>query len=212
MTGTRMTRIKICGITRNEDALAAARMGADALGFVFAESPRRISPDRAREIISGLPPFLTTVGVFVNEAADKVNEVCRFCGLNLVQLHGDEDGAYMARLGRPAIRAFRVKDGDVLNEIKRLEPGIFILDAFDGERAGGTGKTFDWTIAEKAAHLGRVILSGGLGARNITSALETVRPYAVDVSSGVESAPGVKDHRKMEEFIQEVRHWDSRTS
>jgi phosphoribosylanthranilate isomerase len=225
-----MTRIKICGMTNRDDALAAASLGADALGFIFAASPRRITPEEAREIILALPPFITAVGVFRDEPAETVERIHDFCGLNLVQLHGNEDGAYLEKLGLPAIRVFRVRDGvgdegagnevagdgGVLGEIERLNQvcfqGYFLMDTFDESRAGGTGKTFDWAIAERASKLGKVILSGGLNPENVVEALEQVRPYAVDVCSGVERAPGRKDHGKMKDLIREVRNWDSRTA
>jgi len=206
-----MTRIKICGMTNRDDALAAAALGADALGFIFAESPRQVGAEEAREIIRALPPLITTVGVFVDEARGTVEQIYSYCGLDLVQLHGNEDGAYLSALGLPAIKAFRVKDGNILSEIERLKPEYFLLDTFDEIHAGGTGKKFDWDIAARATGLGEVMLSGGLDPANVTEALETVRPYAVDVCSGVESSPGKKDHTKLMKFIQEVRKWDSRT-
>jgi len=211
-----MTRIKICGITNRDDALSAASLGADALGFIFADSPRRIRPEEAREIILALPPFITLVGVFRDEAVETVGRIYDFCGLNLVQLHGNEDGAYLDKLSPPAIKAFRVRAGDIgdgriLGAIEKLNQGCFLMDTFDDAQAGGTGKTFDWAVAERVSKLGKVILSGGLNPGNIVEALEQVHPYAVDVCSGVERAPGKKDHGKMTELIREVRNWDSRT-
>ena len=206
-----MTRIKICGITNTADALAACEHGADALGFVFAPSPRQISPEAAREIIRSIPPFITMVGVFVDEPADRVREIVRFCKLDAVQLHGNESPDYIAGLGMPAIKGFRVKNKVTIDCIYQFKLKWFLLDTYMPGTAGGSGRSFDWTIAADAARLGRMILAGGLTADNVTTALATVRPYAVDVSSGVEIAPGKKDHGKIQQFIHEVRTWDYRT-
>ncbi len=204
-----MTWIKICGITNQADAMLASEAGADALGFVFAESPRKVSPELAKKIIQSLPPFVTKVGVFVNEEIDRVSEIHDHCGLNYVQLHGDEDQSYMSSLSLPTIKAFRVRDRQILDEIPKFRVGYFLLDAYDPVHPGGTGRSFDWDIAERANGLGQLILCGGLNPTNVREALETVRPHGVDVSSGVEMKPGVKDPIKVERFIDEVREWDS---
>lgn len=206
------TRIKICGITNLEDALLASESGADALGFVFAESPRRVEPAEAKNIINHLPPFIARVGVFVNEKPEVVEEIAAFCGLSIIQLHGDEDRDYLDVLSIPAIKAFRVKDESVLETIQAFGINHFLLDAYDSVRRGGTGTAFDWGIAQRAAKLGSIILGGGLRCGNVREALNYVHPYAVDVSSGVESRPGKKDSRKIVEFIHEVKTWDSRTN
>ncbi len=206
-----MTRIKICGITNVADALAACEHGADAIGFVFARSPRQISPERAREIIRTLPPFITTVGVFVDEPEVRVREIARFCALDAVQLHGNESPDYVAGLSVPAIKSFRVKDNSIIDRIHQFNLKWFLLDTYVPDTAGGSGRTFDWAIAADAARTGQMILAGGLTADNVATALSAVRPYAVDVSSGVELAPGKKDHDKIQQFIHEVRTWDYRT-
>jgi phosphoribosylanthranilate isomerase len=206
-----MTRIKICGITNSEDAVLASDLGADALGFVFANSPRRITPQLARRIVLSLPPFLVKVGVFVNEGIDEVRKIYHDCGLNFVQLHGEEDENYINSLSLPTIKAFRVADHRILDEIGRFDSNCFLLDAYDQVRPGGTGRSFDWEIAKRAAKIGKLILSGGLDSLNVRGALEKVRPYGVDVSSGVERKPGVKDPAEMQRFIKEVREWDSQT-
>jgi len=207
-----MTRIKICGITNLKDALLASDSGADAIGFIFAESPRKIKPELARKIISSLPPFLVKVGVFVDEKIDMVRTVYSYCGLSFVQLHGDEDQNYINALSLPVIKAFKVKDRQILNHISEYRGNYFLLDAFDENHAGGTGKNFDWSISRKAKKFGKVILSGGLNQKNVKLALEKVRPYAVDVCSGVEASPGKKDPKKIRRFINEVREWDYLTN
>jgi len=206
-----MTKIKICGITNLEDAMLASDLGADALGFIFAESPRRISPKKARKIILSLPPFIAKVGVFVDEEIDVIKEIYPYCGLNLVQLHGNEKQSYLTALSLPVIKTFRVKDDRILDQIKKWKLRCLLLDAFDSTSSGGTGKTFDWEIAKMAAPWGRVILSGGLTPSNVIRALKKVHPYGVDVSSGVEKSPGKKDREKLKKFIQEVRSWNSQT-
>lgn len=205
-----MTRIKVCGITNAEDAMLAVALGADAVGFVFADSPRRIDVSPAREIIGGLPPFVGRVGVFVNEAPEVIRDTVACCGLDAVQLHGDEDPRYVRSFGFPVIKTFRVNRYSVIGEIRRYGLTHFLLDTYIPDRAGGTGTSFDWKIAREAAALGQVILSGGLNAENVAAALACVHPYAVDVCSGVEAYPGKKDSRKLESFIREVRLWDSR--
>jgi phosphoribosylanthranilate isomerase len=207
-----MTRIKICGITNPEDALLASQLGADALGFVFAESPRRIEPQTAREIIGALPPFIGRVGIFVNERPEVVERICALCNLSAIQLHGDESPEYINSLSIPVIKAFRVRDNTALEQIRAFRQSYFLLDAYDADRRGGTGKTFDWDIAQRASELGNLILSGGLNSKNVQDALDRVRPYAVDVSSGIEDRPGKKNQQKLTEFIHEVKSWDSRTN
>jgi phosphoribosylanthranilate isomerase len=204
-----MTWIKICGITNQADAMLASGAGADALGFVFADSPRKVSPELAKKIIQSLPPFLSSVGVFVNERIENVREVCDHCGLDFVQLHGDEDQGYISSLFLPVIKAFRVRDRQILSEMLKFRVSYFLLDTYDPVRPGGTGRSFDWDIAERANGLGKLILSGGLNPSNVKEALGAVRPCGVDVSSGVEMKPGVKDPAKVERFIDEVREWDS---
>jgi phosphoribosylanthranilate isomerase len=196
-----MTRIKICGITNFEDALAAVRSGADALGFVFAKSPRRLTPEQAREIIAHLPPLVTTVGVFVDEPAENVWKVAQACRLGALQFHGQESPEYCREFDRTVIKAFRVEDSSVAAEMDRYHVDAYLLDSSEG---GGTGQRFNWDLIEGVEE--RIILAGGLNPENVEEAIRKVRPYAVDVSSGVESFPGKKDPWKMEEFIRNVRH------
>ncbi len=205
-----MTRIKICGITCIEDALAAAEMGADALGFNFAAGPRKISPDKAAEIISRLPPFISIVGIFIGED-DKIVRICNHCGIQIVQLHGDYSERFSKKLHpRPVIRVIHVKSIESLQELQKDKAAsAFLLDASVPGKLGGTGVTFDWDIAVEAKNLGRpIILAGGLKPDNVSEAILKVRPYAVDVSSGIESSPGKKDHKLLKEFIENVRTSD----
>ena len=206
------TRIKICGITNKEDARAAVTGGAHALGFVFAASPRRVTPETARRIIGVLPPFVTTVGVFVDEKIDVIRDIANRCRLNVVQLHGQENKAYADALGKSVVKAFRVNGAQVLAEIKRFGCRHFLLDTLDRHAQGGTGKTFNWRIAHQATALGKVILAGGLNPTNVAEALARVHPYGVDVSSGVEKHPGCKDHTKIQQFVHEVLKWDYQTT
>ena len=190
-------KVKICGITNLADASTAVRLGADALGFIFAPSPRRIAPQTAREIIRAVPPFVKTVGVFVNEAPATIREVMQHCGLDLVQLHGDESPALCEKLMPCTIKALRIKDESSLQTSQPYHGKVraLLLDTYSKEKAGGTGKTFDWNLAIKIKKMGiPIIISGGLGPSNIDLAIHTVRPYAVDVNSGVEKCPGKKSH------------------
>ena len=205
------TRIKICGLTRVEDAVAAAQLGADAIGLIFAESPRRVTAEQALKITRTLPPFVTIVGVFVNEEIRVVEKLHKEIGFHIAQLHGSEDRDYIAHLEVPSFKSFSVRDKSVLEQIEELRPSSFLLDSYRPDRAGGTGQTFDWSIAVKAKAYGSIILSGGLHSGNITEALQTVRPWAVDVSSGVEAEPGKKDMEQLQAFIEKVHQWDSQT-
>lgn len=201
-----MTKIKICGITNLEDALMAVEAGADALGFVFFhKSPRHISPDHAAAIIRQLPPFVQTAGLFVNAECATVNATADRCGLDIIQLHGEEPPEFCTAVNRRIIKAFRVKDIASLARLKEYQVAGFLLDAWSPAAHGGTGTTFDWDIAAAAAVQDRIILAGGLTPENVTGAVQKVRPYAVDVSSGVESAPGKKDAAKIRLFIRAVR-------
>ena len=201
-------KIKICGIGNEADAQVAGRLGVDALGFVFARSPRRVDPERVRKICLSLPPFINTVGVFVDEDPSMVREVADFCGLQWVQLHGKESPGYCRQLGLRVLKAFRIRNEAGIGELDAYRgcAAGFVLDTYVQGKAGGTGKTFEWRLAEEALTYGPVILSGGLTPANVRQAVEQVRPYGVDVSSGVESAPGVKDHDKMKQFVQQVRN------
>ncbi|MFA7404904.1 MAG: phosphoribosylanthranilate isomerase [Pelobacteraceae bacterium] len=201
-----MVRVKICGITNLEDALMAVEAGADALGFVFFQgSPRYISPEQASAIIRHLPPFVQTVGLFVNEEAATVNLVADQCGLDIVQLHGDETPEYCSAIKRRIIKAFRVKDSASLDEMPNYPVAACLLDAWSPVARGGTGLTFNWETAAKAAASHCIILAGGLNPENVAGAIAAVRPYAVDVSSGVESEPGKKSKTKLVEFVRAAR-------
>ncbi|MFH2036847.1 MAG: phosphoribosylanthranilate isomerase [Candidatus Zixiibacteriota bacterium] len=204
-----MTRIKICGITRLEDAIKAIELGVNALGFVLAQSPRKMTPDAVAEIISEIPPFVNKVGVFVNINRKNATELAKEIGLDTIQLHGDDLKEYdLSNL--PTIHVYRVKDEKILESISKDRLKYFLLDTYQENKTGGTGQSFDWSIARQAGQYGKVILSGGLNEQNIVKALDIARPYGVDVSSGVESSPGIKDHNKMEKFISEVKNWDNR--
>lgn len=201
-----MVHVKVCGITRTEDALAAARLGASAVGFVFwPNSPRFIEPDRARAIVQELPPMVVPVGVFVDQPIAHVEEVARVVGLGLVQLHGQESAEYVTRMTHRVIKAFPMEASFDWQRVAGLPAHVTVLlDAYDPVRKGGTGRTVDWQAAREVAARRRVMLSGGLRAENVSEAIATVRPYGVDVSSGVETRPGVKDHRRLQEFLAAV--------
>ena len=202
--------VKICGITNQDDATAAVEAGADALGFVFyKKSPRSVEPALARQIIERLPPFVTPVGVFVNEDVTVVRRLMDDCGLGFAQLHGDESAAYCQELGRPILKALRVKDRSAFLALAefRGRAGVrgFVLDAFSDEAYGGTGQVIDWPLAAEIAKAASILLAGGLTPENVEKAIHAVQPYGVDVSSGVELAPGKKDHEKVRAFIRAVR-------
>lgn len=200
-----MVRVKICGITNLKDALAAADFGADAIGFVFYEgSPRCISHKDAKNIIRKLPPFITTVGVFVDKSPEDVERVMRYVSLDVAQLHGHEPPEACLINGR-VIKAIRVKELSDLEPLKRYKVSAFLLDTYTTESFGGTGQIFNWDVAVDAKQFGRIILAGGLNPDNVEKAISRVRPYAVDVSSGVEEEKGRKDHRKLKLFIERAK-------
>jgi len=204
-----MTLVKVCGITTLEDAQMAVQLGADALGFIFGPSPRRISPEEAREIIKSISPFVKTVGVFVEERPDRVREILEFCGLDLIQFHGDESPRLCAAFMPRSIKAFRVKDRSVLTMIRAYRGSVraMLLDAFSDDRHGGTGRTFDWEVAVRARGFQLpLILSGGLNPLNIEEAVSKTRPFAVDVNSGVEQWPGKKDPMLLRKFIKKIQN------
>ena len=197
-----MTKVKICGLTNLEDALVAAEAGADTLGFVlYSKSPRCVKSKTVKEIIRQLPPYVTTVGVFANAGADEILDVMEECGLDLAQLQGDEPPSVCERLGPKAIKAIRVKNRDSLASMEDYSVRAFVLDTYTKENFGGTGKRFDWDLALEAKQYGRVILAGGLTPENVREAMQKVRPYGVDVSSGVERRIGRKDAEKVRQFI-----------
>ena len=201
-----MVKVKICGITNFEDALHAAACGADALGFVFyAKSPRCIEPERVREIVAALPPFVASVGLFVNERPERITQIAEFCGLGLVQLHGDEPPKDCLIPGRRVVKALRVRDAQSLERAADYVVAGLLLDAWTPGAYGGTGQTFNWQLAASVARVRPVILAGGLTQENVAEAVRSVRPYAVDVSSGVETAPGRKDPQKVAAFISNAK-------
>ncbi len=201
-----MVRVKICGITSLEDAQHAVDCGADALGLVFYEkSPRCVTPARARQIVAGLPPFVTTVGLFVNEQPATITRVADECGLDVIQLHGDEAPGACRLPPRRVIKALRVRDAASLCGAEAYPVSALLLDAWVAGAYGGTGETFNWQLAAAAATRGRVILAGGLTPENVAAAILAVRPYGVDVSSGVEAAPGRKDPQKVAAFIRNAK-------
>ena len=199
-------KVKVCGTTRLKDALLAVEFGADAIGFIFyKKSPRYVSAKNAKEICSKLPPFVNRVGVFVNETAEKINRIADRCGLDAVQLHGDESPAFCKKIKVRVIKAVRVKDSGSLKGLSRYPVDGLLLDTYKQDRWGGTGKVFDWELAIRAKKYGPVILAGGLSPRNVKAAIKKVKPYGVDVSSGVEQSPGKKDPKKVKAFLKAVR-------
>jgi phosphoribosylanthranilate isomerase len=200
-----VVKVKICGITNLEDALAAVKWGADALGFVFAPSPRQVTPQQVANIVAGLPPFVCKVGVFVDSGLPEVKETMRACGLDLAQLHGSESPDFCGEVFPRVIKSFRVEDESVLALLPQYKVSAYLLDSYNEALKGGTGRSFDWEIAKKARRYGPIILSGGLTSANVHQAISLARPYAVDVSSGVESKPGVKNHAKLQAFLEIVK-------
>jgi phosphoribosylanthranilate isomerase len=199
-------RVKICGITRLEDALAAAELGADALGLnLWPGSSRAVRPEVAREIARRLPPFVTAVGVFVNQPREELLRLARAAGVAALQLHGDEAPEDCRDLGLPVIKAFRVARPEDLVPIARYPDVAAVLLDSRSERFGGSGRTFDWELGGRAAGPRPLILAGGLGPENVAAAVRAVRPYAVDTASGVESSPGVKDRERMARFIRAAK-------
>lgn len=201
------TRVKICGITNLADALAAVAAGADALGFNFyTGSPRHVSMKLAAGIAKQLPPFVLRAGVFVNAGEDLVTRAIGECGLSLLQFHGDEPPEFCAQFGLMSMKAFRIRDAESLKELPKFSTDAYLLDAWSPEARGGTGGKFNWDLAIEAQKFGKpVFLAGGLTPENVADAVRKVRPFGVDVASGVESSPGKKNHAKLRAFIQAVR-------
>jgi phosphoribosylanthranilate isomerase len=206
-----MTWIKICGITNLKDALAAAALEVEALGFIFAPSPRRIAPEAAREIIDCLPPSVCKVGVFVEEEISEVQRIAHFCGLNLIQFHGQEPPDYCREVSLPVIKAIRVKGPESVLEMEKYPFASILLDSYSPDCAGGTGGSFLWEWALGARKKRNFILSGGLTPGNVGRAIHLLRPQGVDSCSGVEWVPGKKDTMKVLDFVKEVRKADSST-
>ena len=201
-----MIRVKICGITRAVDARLAAELGATWIGFVFwPGSPRCVTPARAVEILSGLPPDVSGVGVFVDQPAEEIAAIADTVGLGAVQLHGGETVAGYGACNRRVIKAVGLSGQGTVEDIAKVWPdATLLLDAFDPVRKGGTGRTVDWTLAREIASRRRTVLSGGLRAENVAMAMREVAPYGLDVSSGVEREPGVKDAQEMRAFFESV--------
>jgi phosphoribosylanthranilate isomerase len=213
MNGPRRIRVKICGMTRLADALCAVQAGVDGLGFIFyAKSPRAIAPEAAKAIIEQLPPLVDAVGVFVNEEPKRVTSLVRECGLSYVQLHGTESPAYcreLAALITPSklLKAIRVGAQTTAAEVAVYRDVVqgYLLDTYQKNIVGGTGQPFDWGLIDRLQLTKPFLLAGGLDAGNIREALEQVQPYGVDANSGLEDAPGVKNHEQMRRFISTVR-------
>jgi phosphoribosylanthranilate isomerase len=204
------TAVKICGVTREEDALTAARCGAHAIGLVFYRaSPRYVEPQVAAGIVRALPPFVTPVGLFVNAQADEVRSIASEVGVQLLQFHGSETPGFCLQFDMPYVKAVRVRPGVDLLQYARDFHGAkgLLLDAYDGSLHGGTGATFDWALIPPSLPL-PIVLSGGLSPQNVGEAIRRVKPAAVDVSSGVESTKGIKDPAKIAAFISGVRNAD----
>lgn len=203
-----MTKVKICGITNLDDALAACEAGADALGFVFAPEAKKrnryIEPETARKIIEHLPPFVTTVAVCVNEPIERLANLLTF--IDCIQFHGEEDAAAVGIMPWLAIKAFRTGPDLSIEEMSRYQCRAYLLDAYSPEGRGGTGRTCDWNMAKEAVATGKcIILAGGLTPENVADAVQMVRPYAVDTSGGVEAEPGKKDHERIRQFIRNAK-------
>jgi phosphoribosylanthranilate isomerase len=201
-----MIRVKICGLTNLEDAMAAAELGADAVGFVmYSKSPRCVKPAQVKLMISQLPPYVSTVGVFANQDFREVEETMEVCKFDLVQLQGEESSEFCQRLGSRVVKAIRVKDVENIKRMTEYSVRAFVLDTFREDQFGGTGEIFDWNLAVQARRYGRIILAGGLTPENVHEAVTKVQPYGVDVSSGVEKQLGKKDHAKIEKFIKQAK-------
>jgi phosphoribosylanthranilate isomerase len=203
-----MVRVKICGITNLDDALLAAALGADALGFIFyPKSPRYLPPEAAREIMAQLPPLVTSVGVFVDEDAAVVRDLAARVGLDWVQVHGQESPEYCRSLGRRVLKGFRIQDASSLQELAPFQSAVqaFLLDTFKKGQVGGTGETFDWEVAREAKKYGQIVLAGGLTPDNVDQAIKIAQPQAVDTASGTEAAPGRKDPEKLRSFFSSVK-------
>lgn len=202
-----MTKIKICGITSLNDALLAANLGVDMLGFIFADSPRNVTPELVQQISDALPMTTAKVGVFVDAPVKTVNDIAERCHLDFVQLHGHEDAAYCKEIIVPIIKAIPMKDQKSLQGLSACTPAYFLLDTYRKGKSGGTGEIFDWSLAVKAKHMTDVpiILSGGLNTQNITKAIETVQPDVVDINSCLETSPGKKSQKLMKEIVQLIR-------
>lgn len=201
-----MVKVKICGITNLNDAKVAVDLGADAIGFVFAESPRKIKKEKAGLITRKLPPFITFVGLFVNETPENIEEICNFCGIDAVQLHGNERPNILNKLRhRKTIKAFRIKTERDIVPISKYKANAVLLDGYAKDKMGGSGISFNWEIVKKVKTSSAIIIAGGLTPLNVSNAIKIARPYGVDVSSGVESRTGKKDKTLIRKFIDNAK-------
>ena len=199
-------KVKICGMTNLKDVKVAVDGGVDAVGFIFyKKSPRSVTMQAVRKIVLELPPFVDSVGVFVNETAEQINKIADRCNLDRVQLHGNESPTFCKKIRRRVIKAIRVKDIQSLKKLSDYPVSSFLLDTFSEDQYGGTGKVFDWNLAYPAKRYGPIILAGGLTPNNVRQAIQRILPYWVDVCSGVESQPGIKYHKKMQIFLKNVK-------
>jgi phosphoribosylanthranilate isomerase len=202
----KQVKVKVCGMTSLKDALVAVEGGADAVGFIFyKKSPRSVTMKTVREIVLELPPFVDTVGVFVDETAEQINKIADYCNLDIIQLHGDESPTFCKKIRRKVIKAFRIKDMQSVKKLSSFQVSGFLLDTYLENLHGGTGKVFDWNLALPAKKFGPVIMAGGLTPNNVQQAVRQIRPYGVDVCSGVESEPGIKDHKKVRAFLNNAK-------
>ena len=202
----KQVKVKVCGMTSLKDALVAVELGADAVGFIFyKKSPRSVTMKTVREIVLELPPFVDTVGVFVDETAEQINKIADYCNLDIIQLHGDESPTFCKKIRRKVIKAFRIKDMQSVKKLSSFQVSGFLLDTFSDNLHGGTGKVFDWNLALPAKKFGPVIMAGGLTPNNVQQAVRQIRPYGVDVCSGVESEHGIKDHKKVRAFLNNAK-------
>ena len=199
-------KVKICGMTNLKDVKVAVDGGVDAVGFIFyKKSPRSVTMQAVRKIVLELPPFVDSVGVFVNETAEQINKIADRCNLDRVQLHGNESPTFCKKIRRRVIKAIHVKDIQSLKKLSDYPVSSFLLDTFSEDQYGGTGRVFDWNLAYPAKKYGPIILAGGLTPNNVRQAIQRIQPYGVDVCSGVESQPGIKDHKKMQIFLKNVK-------
>ena len=193
-------------MTNLKDVKVAVDGGVDAVGFIFyKKSPRSVTMQAVRKIVLELPPFVDSVGVFVNETAEQINKIADRCNLDRVQLHGNESPTFCKKIRRRVIKAIRVKDIQSLKKLSDYPVSSFLLDTFSEDQYGGTGRVFDWNLAYPAKKYGPIILAGGLTPNNVRQAIKRIQPYGVDVCSGVESQPGIKDHKKMQTFLKNVK-------
>jgi len=200
-------KIKICGITNIEDARAAYDLGADALGFIFyKDSKRYVAPGTVKDIISELPPFITKVGVFVKSDLNEILSIKEKTGIDIAQLHGDETPEFCISIPFKVIKVIRVKDKSDLGQVAQYSDQDILFDTYSDKEYGGTGESFNWEVLKDLSLSRNIILSGGLNPDNVLDAVKIVRPYAVDVSSGVESEPGKKDHKKIKQFIEAIKN------